>query len=58
MEKRIIEEIIDSFANEGRIFENEAQFQFAYAWRLKEHLGENASILLEHRLNKEKNSPI
>ena len=54
MDKDFIETIIKSFASEGRIFENEVQFQFGFAWRLREFLGDNVFILVEHRLSDKK----
>lgn len=50
MERSFIEEIIDLCASEGRIFENEAQFKFDFAWQLKKHLCNETDIYLEHVL--------
>ena len=34
--QEVLTNIIDSFASEGKVFTNEAQFQFDLAWALKE----------------------
>ena len=50
--RSMIKDCIDGFATKGVVFSNEAQFQFALAWNLKEKLTEikikNFEILLEH----------
>ncbi len=50
--KEIINTCITDFADNGDVFSNEAQFQFALAWKLKEKLTkettEDVKILLEH----------
>ena len=55
--KEILEDIIKQFAEEGKIFSNEAQFQFELAWALREYKDKkgnklfsdiNDKIMLEH----------
>ncbi|MBR0414645.1 MAG: hypothetical protein IJI67_06215 [Clostridia bacterium] len=55
--KEILEDIIKQFAEEGKIFSNEAQFQFELAWALREYKDkkgnklfgdDNDKVKLEH----------
>lgn len=45
--EKIIREIMDAFGEEKRIFQSEAQFQFALAWELQKHIQDDRQVLLE-----------
>ena len=48
LNKAILKDIIEGFAREGKIFSNEAQFQFAFAWAIKNNdKTKNANVMLE-----------
>lgn len=49
---KVIERIINDFANESIIFANEAQFQFDLAWKIREQCSDYVKILLEGKLEK------
>lgn len=45
----LLEEVLRELSRKRDLFWSEADFQFSFAWLLKEHLGEEAEILLERR---------